>query len=266
MQMTELVLNKILKIIYPLFYIGYLGKKTIYYNVNNNTILRFRVNTYDKISFLETWKSKTYIGSDFKIKEDDIVVDIGAYIGTFSVLASRKCKKGKVIAFEPNKENYSILTENIKINKLNNIKINNQAVTNIEGKKSLYLSNLNFAAHSIYGADSKKSIVVNSTNLKNILKKNKVNRINYLKIDAEGSEYDILLNASPSILSKIDKIVIEYHDYFKHGHNYNELVSYLEDNGFRVKVCGNWFIRKIFRTGILKAKKLFKRSTFSHKK
>jgi hypothetical protein len=56
-------------------------------------------------------------------------------------------------------------------------------------------------------------------------------------------------------LRRIDRIALEYHDYLFQGHSYLELKNFLENNGFKVKVGGSFFDRKIFRLGLLYAQK-----------
>ncbi|MEM3406001.1 MAG: FkbM family methyltransferase [Candidatus Pacearchaeota archaeon] len=58
------------------------------------------------------------------LKKGDIVIDAGAYIGLFTLYASKKVgKNGLVIAYEPDPENYKNLLENIKLNKCKNVKL-----------------------------------------------------------------------------------------------------------------------------------------------
>lgn len=253
MRLSILLFNLGVRFISPLFYLGDWGKKTIIYQIKNKTKFKLRVNTFDKFAIWEIWKTNEYFGPEFGIKKYDIVVDIGAHIGVFAVYAAKNVSKGKVFAYEPNKENYNILLKNKSLNNLNNIFPFNLAISDKKGKLDLFISKLSNATHSIYEADSKKKTKVEAITLKDIFAMNKLKRINYLKIDAEGAEYNILLNTPAKIIKKIDKIVLEYHDYFFRDYNYINLKKYLEDNGFKVKVCGNIIFRRIFKFGVIKA-------------
>ena len=133
--------------------------------------------------------------------------------------------------------------------------MSNLAVTGKIGYIDFFTSKLNNGGHSIYSTDSKKAAKVKSTTLSDIFKINNLKKINYLKIDAEGSEYDILLNTPAEIIRKVDKIVLEYHDYLHHGHDYKELKEYLEGNGFKVEMDKNFLIPRIFQVGIIKARR-----------
>ncbi|MBU1894765.1 MAG: FkbM family methyltransferase, partial [Candidatus Omnitrophica bacterium] len=60
-------------------------------------------------------------------------------------------------------------------------------------------------------------------------------RVNVLKIDAEGSEYEVFRNLSNEDFGKIDKIIMEFHEYYP-GNRHKELVSILASKGFNVRV------------------------------
>jgi|TARA_Y100000310_G_C20684831_1_gene818289 FkbM family methyltransferase len=255
MKLRWVLLNFGLKLFFILFYFGKWGKNDIIYRIEKKAKFRLRVNTSDKLTVFEVWKSKEYIDSEFGIKKGDIVVDIGANIGAFSVYAAKKASNGHVFAYEPDKENYSMVLKNKSLNNIDNLFLFNLAISAKKGTIDLCTSRLNKGAHSIYEADSKKKIKVETITLKDILTANKIKRVNYLKIDVEGTEYNILLNTPPEVIKKVDKIVLEYHDFLNHTYSYLDLKKYLEDNGFRVKVCGNVISRKIFETGMLKARR-----------
>lgn len=237
-----------------MLYFGSLGKKIVIYELRNNIKFRLRVGTPDKITVLEVWKTNEYIDSDFGIKRDDIVLDIGAHIGAFSILAAKSAANGRVFAYEPNKQNYSLLLENKRLNQIYNLSTFNYAVSDKKGCIELFIGKLS-SMHSIYRKNHKGSIKVKSSTLKDVFKTNNLKKVDYLKIDAEGSEYNILLNAPKFILRKVDKIVIEYHDYLNHNFSYMDLKKHLESNGFKVKVGGNMLIRKVLKVGLIKARR-----------
>jgi len=254
MRLRGLLYNFGLKLLYCFLCIGDWKKQTIIYTAGDMKFA-LRVNTSDKLILLEVLKTGNYIGKNFIVETGDTVVDIGANIGVFSVLAAKKAFKGNVFVYEPNKENYKVLIKNKYLNKLNNLFVSNLAVTGRGGYIDFFISKLNDGAHSIYITDSKNSTKVKSITLKDIFDMNNLKRINYLKIDAEGAEYDILLKTPPEVIRKVDKIVLEYHDYLNHDHDYKDLKEYLEGNGFKVEMGKNFLIRKIFSMGMIKARR-----------
>ncbi len=75
------------------------------------------------------------------LSEGDTFVDIGAYIGYYSIVARNIVgESGKVIAFEPNPESYRMLKKNIELNKYENCIPENIAITDKEGSVRLFIS------------------------------------------------------------------------------------------------------------------------------
>lgn len=197
------------------------------YQITSEIKLKIRPHSTDLFVIFETYDLKEYKDN---FSKKDIVVDIGAHLGAFSTYASRKVKQ--VISYEPSPQNYALLSENKKINKLTNIKLNQIAVSGNKGKIKLSLDPGNFGGNSIYG--SQKSIQVNTIPLTQVIKDNHLSHIDFLKIDTEGAEYDILLKTPKKYLDVIKKIHLEYHDNLPHNHNFKQLVVFLENNGFTV--------------------------------
>jgi len=239
----------------PLFYPRWLGKKTFVQQLDSTTRLKMRVNTYDRQATYEVWRLKEYQNEHFTIGLGDVVIDIGAHIGAFSVWAARQATCGRVYAFEPNDENYDLLEENKQLNDLTNLHTFKLAVSDKAGEAVLFNSEHMSLSHSFFEAGAQNKTIVRTISLAEILQANDVDRVNYLKIDAEGAEYLILLNTPSKVLRKVDKIFIEYHDYLSHGHNYNDLIRYLADNGFQVEIGASAFHRHILKVGLLKARR-----------
>jgi len=243
-----------LRLTYPFVYFGQWGKKTIICPINNFAKFKVRVWTSDKFILWEVWKKKEYTNDYFDIGPFDIVVDIGAHIGAFTVYAAKKAIHGKIYAYEAYKENYGLLIENIKLNKLKNVVPFSVAVLDKSGIHEFFIGEKNIAGSSLYeNTWGKKSVKVDTLSFKDIFAKNKLKKVNFLKMDVEGAEYNIILNSPPKLLKKIDKIALEFHDNLPHGHNYKELIAYLQKNGFHVKVSAPFIFREFFKTGILKA-------------
>ena len=65
-----------------------------------------------------------------------------------------------------------------------------------------------------------------------IIAANEIERVDILKLDCEGSEYDILYNAPPNILARIAEIRLEYHELGVAGCNSPDLRAFLESHSF----------------------------------
>lgn len=128
------------------------------------------------------------------IKEGDVVVDLGASIGYFTLLASRLVgREGKVYAFEPEPINYSLLVKNIDLNGYDNVVPVQKAVSHASGVVRLFRSDEDIGNSTIFQyGDGRESVEVESTTLDEFFK-DKEHRVDVIKMDIEGAEMAALL-------------------------------------------------------------------------
>lgn len=237
---------------FPLYladYFNLLGKKEIIYHLRDGTKFKVRTQQTDRVGLNEVWIYNVYCPKGFELNENDTVVDIGGHIGMFSVFAAKQCKKGKIYTFEPCNENFKLLKENIMLNNCENIIAFKKAVSSENTEKDLFLYEDDYEAHSFFKKnDEAEKITVKTISLTNFLKENNINKIDFLKIDCEGAEYEILYSCNPEIFKKIKVISMEYHNVNKilekqglepiYNENFNgqNLASFLQKNGFEVTI------------------------------
>ncbi len=174
----------------------------------------------------------------------------------FSIFAAKKEPDVLVYCYEPFKSNFNMLNDNIKINDLEkNVFAFQEGVCDKKGKRTLLISKEGFAWHTMFGNVSKtshssfgkedtgvKKIVIKCTTLKDIIDKNRIKRCDFLKMNCEGAEYEILFGTPPGYLKKINSITIEYHP----NEDIKKLKVFLEKQGFNVKIerpmLANYFL------------------------
>jgi FkbM family methyltransferase len=139
-----------------------------------------------------------------------VVVDIGAHIGTFTLYAAKMCGASHVFSFEPSPANYRILSDNVERNQLRNVTCVNQAVAGNRGLRTLRLDSIDPGSNSLVIGSSERSTEVECCTLEDVFQRFSLPRIDYLKIDCEGAEYEILENAT-SRLQQISRISMETH-------------------------------------------------------
>ena len=171
--------------------------------------IKLRVNSTDLMAFTNVWLVEEYQETGSRIKNDDIIIDIGAHIGLFTLYASQFCKMGKIFCFEPIKENFDLIISNLELNKITNVFATNTAASADSGTVTIYL-NEDQAGHSMHQMSSKK-IQAKSISLENIFETNYIEKCDFLKIDCEGEEYSILSALPDLYYNRIKKIFIEYH-------------------------------------------------------
>ncbi len=185
----------------------------------------------------EIFFDKVYTPGEIKIEDNDVVVDIGSNIGVFTVFAA-KLTRNSVYAFEPFPQNVELLKRNIDKNNLQNVVINPVAVSDRMGGGKLFLSDIN-AGHLLFDHNISgkldKYIEVPTVDLKQIFDGNKLEVIDFMKMDCEGMEGLIFKNTPVQYLKRIRKIALEFHDNVSAlGHV--QIQNLLEDAGFIVNL------------------------------
>jgi FkbM family methyltransferase len=167
-----------------------------------------------------------------------IVVEIGAHKGYFTMMAAKLAKR--VIAFEPERENYTFLCANILLNDMHDrVTAVNRAVSSEIGEKTFIVSTYTGARHTFFASDfcgPGLPRAVECTTLPELMKDFQIDRIDLLKLDCEGSEYDILLNCDAAVFDKIGSIALEMHESPNGQHNRSEVVDHLRRFGFSVDI------------------------------
>jgi len=142
-----------------------------------------------------------YEAKGVELKEGDIVIDAGAYVGIFSIFAAKKIgNKGKVYAFEPNYEARQLLKENLKLNDIKNVEVMPFALGKT-GFKSIELStppdNLGNSSGAIDQEGTNESAI--QTSIDNFVENNNIKKVDFIKSDIEGMERDLLFGARNTI-------------------------------------------------------------------
>jgi len=173
-------------------------KKPILIKIKNN--LSFYVtNLMDIWTLNEVLIDQEYF--QYKsIKKNDVVVDIGASIGDFSIYAEKKGAK-RIISYEMDKERIDLFNKNIKINRCKKIVIKNSK----------------------------------ACSLNEVFRENNLQQCDFLKMDCEGCEYELFSNASKQTLKKISFIAMETHQFDdKMKKKYRKLINLLKKNKFHI--------------------------------
>jgi len=149
-------------------------------------------------------------------KTGDVVIDVGANIGYYTVLLADKVgKNGKIYAFEPDKTNFEILKKNIAENNLENVVAINAAVGSKNGKSFLYKSKENFGDHKLKNPPiSTKSKspsleereVIQVIRLDSFIKE----KVDLIKIDTQGWEPEVIEGAKKIISKNKPVMFLEY--------------------------------------------------------
>ena len=141
-----------------------------------------------------------------EINKGEVVLDIGAHIGYFTLIAANLVgEEGKVFAFEPAPDNFALLKKNVEFNGYENVVPIEKAVSNKCGRTKLFLDERSTGNNTIYEpANAGKSVEVDVITLDEFFKDYNGN-INFIKMDVEGAEPAVIEGMS-RLLSKNKKL------------------------------------------------------------
>jgi FkbM family methyltransferase len=147
------------------------------------------------------------------IQPGNNVVDIGGHIGYYSLMASKRAgETGKVIAFEPVKRTHKRFTENIALNNVTNIELQHQALFNSTEELEIYVgSDVNWGMSSFKQHEDSdgKTERIKAEPFDEFVKRHPLEKIDVIKMDAEGSEPYILEGMKESLEKFKPMLLIE---------------------------------------------------------
>jgi FkbM family methyltransferase len=186
----------------------------------------------DAASFLfiydELFKKQIYKFSSNKT--EIVIVDCGANIGLSIIYFKKLFPNAKIIAFEPDNKIFEILKKNIQSFNLLNVELHQKACWNAETTLPFYQEGADGGRHA---SDVVKEniIFVETVRLKNYLNRD----IDFLKIDIEGAEFEVL-NDSIDMLHNVKNIFIEFHSFVGQEQKLPEILNVLKIAGFRLHI------------------------------
>jgi len=161
------------------------------------------------------------------IKQGDIVFDLGAHIGYFTLEASKKAKK--IYSFEPNLISFNILKKNIQLNNLKNVIIENKAVYDKDSSTNFHESGVSSKIDS-YGSKIIKTITLDS-----YTKQNNIKSIDILKVDVEDSECEVIMGAR-KIIKESPTIKIFMEITLKDDEIPSKILDFINEENFSLKI------------------------------
>ncbi|MEI7601323.1 MAG: FkbM family methyltransferase [Aestuariivirga sp.] len=168
---------------------------------------------------------------EYQPQSSDIVLDVGAHIGDFCLLLSRRV--ARVYAIEARRETFALLKTNLFLNDATNVVADHLALSDKNGYCRLYLATEgeswgDSTTFDFNGASEN----VPSMTLERYLFERNIPRVDFAKFNCEGAEFPILMSADPLTLSKFEKMLVLYHCDLVSGANERVLHEKLRQCGF----------------------------------
>lgn len=176
-------------------------------------------------------KHERWMWNYLKPKEGDVFIDVGAHIGKYALQVAKIVgEKGLVIAIEAFPRNYYTLLSNIKMNNFKNIIAFNIAAWEGDDKLKLFLGDV--GGHHSVKLDLKRGFIeVQAKALDEILRKLNVKKVDWIKIDVEGAEYEALKGLKATLQQCKPRIIIE-----SKKQNMEKLINFMRDLNYSINL------------------------------
>ena len=189
-------------------------------------ILRFNIRRIDDLAILfEIFFEKIYPLE--KLNKPSVIIDAGAHIGLFAILAKVMLPNTIVYSLEPDPDNFKTLEKNLELNGLKNrdagLNIYNLGLAQKAGQKDMYSDGCSYNNSLVEDPRLKKVSTAEFINLNQFISDKKIDKIDLLKMDIEGSEYEVLYDLTEQNLAKVQSMFMEIHD----TGDRNKLVEFL---------------------------------------
>ena len=188
----------------------------------------------DHVPIIEVFLREEY----GRIADGATILDLGANIGTFSVYAATSARGVRIWAYEPLADFHSLLAKNVEINRLGGaIRCFNCAVGADTGRRQLVVENEAFSFPTLLapeGIRAGRRVEVECTALIEILDSNSLQHVDLVKMDCEGSEYEILYGAPDACFERIREIRMEYHNLPAERCNVRDLMAFLRERNYTI--------------------------------
>lgn len=153
----------------------------------NNRKFNFYITDRSDLSIIE----EMFVMKEYEIEDinPSIIFDIGSNVGLSAIYFSLKYSDSKIYAFEPNKKTFLKMKRNVS--SFDNIKIFNWAVADHDGQVEFFENERSMSSSIIKRSEKQEAVLVDCYKLDSILEKLNMEKIDLLKFDVEGFEYNV---------------------------------------------------------------------------
>ncbi|MCA3555526.1 FkbM family methyltransferase [Aestuariivirga sp.] len=172
---------------------------------------------------------------EYQPKSTDTVLDVGAHLGDFSLLLSRRV--ARVCAIEARRETFALLKTNLFLNGADNVVADHLALGDRNGYCRLYLATEgeSWGDSTTFDFSGSAESVACATLARYLFERN-IPRVDFAKLNCEGAEFPILMSADVPTLSRFEKLLVLYHCDLVSGASERMLHEKLGQCGFTTSV------------------------------
>ena len=172
---------------------------------------------FDEIFIQELYK--------IELEPNCYIIDCGANIGLSVIYLKQLLPTATIVAFEPDDQNFSLLSRNVSSFKFDNVELKNEAVW-IENATIGFTNEGSMSSKVDQNGTTGKKI--KASRLKDFLNK----KVDFLKIDIEGAEYAVIKDVQ-EVLFNVQNLFLEYHGTFSQNNELVDIFNILSNSGFQ---------------------------------
>jgi FkbM family methyltransferase len=217
----------------------------------------------------EIFRNGAYRRPGFELRPTDTVVDIGGNVGLFTLWAAPQV--ARVVSVEPTNV-ADCIEDSLHVNGIQNVTVVRCAVSDQPGTLELLeYPGFNGVSHAaafqpsrwgqkliklVWPREQEPAVKVACPcrTLEDILDEQKIDQVDFLKVDCEGGEYVLFDSISDATLARISRIAMEFHELHP-SHDHRRIVKRLEAAGYQVELQRSLLDRYLLQTGMLWAKR-----------
>jgi FkbM family methyltransferase len=173
-------------------------------------------------------------------RSSPFIIDCGANIGLSLIYFKYLYPNARVIAFEPDPQNFAVLERNVKAFGLSDVTLHQKAVWNAEADLAFQATG-SLASRVLAESGGTQTIRVSGARLKDYLSE----PVDFLKLDIEGAERDVLLDCGDS-LTNVDYLFVEYHGYPGEQQALGDVLQVIQAAGFRYHIKDAYWVEHPF--------------------
>lgn len=174
----------------------------------------------------EPYKTRAFQAN---LKEGDIVVDVGAHVGYYSALASLTVgDRGRVFSFEPRPLNIGFFKDHVRVNALKNITLYEGAISVNSGEATFNTNTGTGTGH----LSEQGHLKVKTYCLDDLVEAGEIPRLDFLKIDVEGGEIDVLKGSRNTIVHNRPRMLLATHSEDTHAF----VLEFLEEHNYQFQI------------------------------
>jgi len=213
------------------------------FKLKKERIFGYKINAfnYGTIRFLfeEIFYRNEYLFNSKNKKP--IIFDCGANIGFATIFFKWLYPESEIYAFEPDKKTFELLKKNVSQNRLKNVHLFNSAISDKNGKIDFFIDSKSPGSLVMSTKQErmpKDKITVDCISLSSLIKNKNLSKIDYIKMDIEGSEDEVIQDLNKNNqLKNVEKFSIEYHHKISgQKSKLSEFLQIFEKNGFEYQI------------------------------